>query len=164
MWVFALIKSATLAPNDAQRMNAGVLMTADAIHQRAFDRHGHPDYAPPGFAADTDIRVALNLNEAIYLGSKPGFLKEIKAAGTRETAANAGTGRRGRGTVSAIQNAYPCLIGAIKVTEEIGQDTPLESDMAHDLKLRVLVNDEGDLGNAIPVLERVLEAPDGSEP
>jgi hypothetical protein len=162
VYIFGLVKAADIQSDSMRIVLRGLISAVDAILFRAFDRKGHTGYAPPGFPLDTDIRVALDLNEVTYDGGQEIFLPEFVTASTRQLsgATAAAASKQGKG----IQNIYPALRGTVRVQEDVGRDTALDpGDVTPELLATIKGNTEGGVDDAMEIMQRYLTRPDGTE-
>lgn len=136
------------------RSRAGLTAAVDASFAKAAERGRHPDYAPTGLPAGTDILTALSLLRWSYDGGESGFMAPIP-----NTSNSPGGPPEG-----GIQRGYPSVRGSFTVLEKIGPETLTDpEDVTPDILAEFETSDLYDLDNTTPILSRYLVAPDGSE-
>lgn len=142
-----------VAPAGAQHM-AGLQAVVDVVLRTANDRGFHPDY---GYGSDPDgtpIYLSLGLARWNFTRLEAGALVPVPA-----TSSNPGGAGEG-----GIVRYFPAVVGEIEVWKVIGQPIPRDpEDVLRDCEIDIRTNEQGDIGNVVSIMERVLPEPDGSE-
>lgn len=147
------VTNEVLSPNGTSDFS-GIIVTAARSFSNACDAGLHSDYAYGSDAHGTPLWKSLGIAGWRITEMQHGRMAPRPAAGARS-----------RGQVSGhVERSFPCLMGAITVTEEVAQPQPRDpEDVMHDWIVSIRTNEQGDLDNTVEILERYAPGPDGTE-
>ncbi len=134
----------------------GLRTTVDAAFYDAASNGFHPAYGYNGAPLGTPIDVSLQLAGwgLVYEGGEEGMMAPIP--GQSEAL--------GRGADGHVIHAYPTLMGTFTAWEEIGPRALRDpQDVTPGITATISVPGNGDLPDALPIMQRICSAPDGSE-
>jgi hypothetical protein len=134
----------------------GLRTTVDAAFHDAASNGYHPAYGYNGAPLGTPIDISLGLAGfgLLYDGGEEGMMAPIP--GQSEAL--------GRGSEGHVLHAYPTLLGGFSAWEAIGQRQLRDpEDVTQGFTATISVPGDGDLPDALPLMTRILSAPDGSE-
>jgi hypothetical protein len=134
----------------------GLRTTVDAAFADAGANGFHPDYGYAGAPLGTPIKTSLQLAGwgLIYEGGEEGMMAPIPGQSQA----------LGRGSDGHVIRAYPTLMGSFTAWEAIGQRALRDpQDVTPGITATISVPGNGGLPDALPIMQRILSAPDGSE-
>ncbi len=130
---------------------AGLMAAVDRVFAYIGRVGYHPLYTPPGAAQGTLLANAIGARSLTYAGGEEGFMASVP---------NAVQGSKS--TDGQVVRGYPSMRGSFRVQERVGVPSLSDpDDVMHDILVTVRTGDE--LGDVLPILQKYLPAPDGSE-
>jgi hypothetical protein len=150
---FLYVSDEIAAPAGSQHF-AGIGATVRRILRTADDRGYHPDY---GYGSDPDgtpVAASLSVAKWNFTRLTAGAMQPVPSTSSNP----GGTGEGG------IVRYFPAVEGEIEVVEIVGQTIPrVPEDLLTDATMGIATNEQGDVGDVVTIMDRVLPAPDGTE-
>jgi hypothetical protein len=135
---------------------AGVLNAVDAVFFSAVASAYHPTFGYNGAPLGTPITISLRLSGPglSYDGGEQAMLAPVPGQSLA----------RGAGQDGHVLRAYPTLRAQFTVHELVSDFMAVDpGDITPEMLLTIKANTEGNVGDAVEIMQRYLEAPDGTE-
>lgn len=146
---FLYVSDELTAPAGSQHF-AGIGPVVKRVLRTANDRGRHPTYGSP---AGTPLFLLLGIAGWNFTRLEAGSVVGIPASSANQGGAGEG----------GIVRYFPVVTGDIEVLEVVGQPIPrVPEDVLVDSTFSIRTNESGDVNNAVEILDRVLQGPDGS--
>lgn len=142
-----------LSPDGAHAYS-GIVATVSRSLSNACEAGRHDDYGYGSDANGTALWKSLGIEGWRIAEMQHGRMAPRPSAGARS-----------RGQVSGhVERSFPCAMGTLTVTEEIGRPALRDPEnVTTDWTVSIRTNEQGDLDNAVEIMQRYTPGPDGTE-
>lgn len=135
---------------------SGLLGVVDAAFWSAAEQCYHPTFGLNSEPEGTPYAVSAKLAGPglVYEGGEPGIMSPVPGQ----------TLARGAGADGHVLRGYPVLQAQFTAYEQVGQFIPTDpTDVAGEMTMTVKANTDGGVDDGLEIMQRVLDAPDGTE-